>query len=211
MAGVVRQLLERGGELARIEQAVDALRRGHGGVLVIQGAAGIGKSSLLRAFCEHSAIHQVHTLTARASELERDFGFGVVRQLLERRVIRAAESERAELLAGASALAGPVLGLGGTVGDSFAALHGLYWLVANLTIGAPLVLAVDDLQWVDEPSSRWLVYLCHRLEGLPVLRGHHPPAAFCTLPAADRTARGERGPDCVSWSTQRSCGGPLDL
>ena len=169
MAGVVRQLLERGGELARIEQVVTALRRGHGSVLVIQGAAGIGKSSLLRAVCEHGAIQQVQTLTARASELERDFGFGVVRQLLEARLVRAAESERAELLAGAAALAGPVLGLGGTVGDSFAALHGLDWLVANLTIGGPAVLAVDDLQWADEPSLRWLVYLCHRLEGLPVL------------------------------------------
>src|SRR5438270_3281242 len=169
MAGVVRQLLERGGELAHIEQAVAALRRGHGGVLVVQGAAGIGKSSLLRTVSEHAAVQKVQMLTARASELERDFGFGVVRQLLEVRLIRSAEPERAELLAGAAALAGPVLGLGGAVADSFAALHGLYWLVANLTIVGPAVLAVDDLQWVDEPSLRWLVYLCHRLEGMPVL------------------------------------------
>ncbi|HEX6404618.1 MAG TPA: AAA family ATPase [Pseudonocardiaceae bacterium] len=184
MAGVVRQLLERGGELAHIEQAVAALRRGHGGVLVVQGAAGIGKSSLLRAVSEHAAVQKVQMLTARGSELERDFGFGVVRQLLEVRLIRATEPERAELLAGAAALAGPVLGLGGAVADSFAALHGLYWLVANLTIGGPVVLAVDDLQWADEPSLRWLVYLCHRLEGLPVLvaattrpprSGHSPP------------------------------------
>jgi predicted ATPase len=83
MAGVARQLLERGGELAHIEQAVAALRRGHGGVLVVQGAAGIGKSSLLRAVSEHAAVQKVQMLTARASELERDFGFGVVRQLLD--------------------------------------------------------------------------------------------------------------------------------
>jgi hypothetical protein len=109
-------------------------------------------------------------LTARASELERDFRFGVVRQLLETRVVRAGWSERAELLAGAAGLAGPVVGLGsGTVGDSFAALHGLYWLVANLAVGAPVVVVVDDLQWADESSLRKLVYLCHRLEGLPVL------------------------------------------
>ncbi|MGH3847257.1 MAG: ATP-binding protein, partial [Pseudonocardiaceae bacterium] len=162
-------LLERGGELARVEEMIAALVQGHGGVLVVQGAAGIGKSSLMRVLCEHAAGQGVQTLTARASELERDFGFGVVRQLLETRVVRASESERAELLAGAAGLAGPVLGLGGSLGDSFAALHGLYWLVANLTVGAPLVVAVDDLQWADEPSLRWLVYLCHRLEGLPVL------------------------------------------
>jgi predicted ATPase len=45
----------------------------------------------------------------------------------------------------------------------------LYWLLANLTVSAPVVLALDDLQWADEPSLRWLIYLCHRLEGLPVL------------------------------------------
>jgi DNA-binding CsgD family transcriptional regulator len=155
--------------LARIEQAIRALVGGHGGVLVVQGAAGIGKSSLLCALCENAARQGVQTLTARASELERDFGFGVVRQLLERRVVRATEPERAELLSGAAGLASPVLSLGGGVGDSLAALHGLYWLVANLALGGPVVLACDDLQWADEPSLRWLVYLCHRLEGLGVL------------------------------------------
>jgi DNA-binding NarL/FixJ family response regulator len=165
-----RGLLERDGELARIDQAITALVRGHGGVLVIQGAAGIGKSALVEVLCEHAAEQRLQTLTARGSELERDFGFGVVRQLLETRVVRAGESERAELLAGAAGLADPVLGLGGgNVGNSFAALHGLYWLVANLTNSGPVVLAVDDLQWADEPSLRWLVYLCHRLEGVPVL------------------------------------------
>jgi DNA-binding CsgD family transcriptional regulator len=171
-------LLERGGELARIDEVIAAVGRGHGDVLVIQGAAGIGKTTLLRAVCERAAEQGVQTLTARASELERDFGFGVVRQLLERRVVRAGESERAELLVGAAGLAGPVLGLGGgSVGDSFAALHGLYWLVANLTADGPVVLTVDDLHWADEPSLRWLLYLCHRLEGLPVLvvATTHPP------------------------------------
>ncbi|MGH3636840.1 MAG: AAA family ATPase, partial [Mycobacterium sp.] len=173
MAGGLRPagvgLLERGGELACIEQVITALECEQGGVLVIQGAAGIGKSTLLHALCRRAAGRELQMLTARASELERDFGFGVVRQLLETRVVRAGECERAELLAGAASLAGPVLGLGGGSGDSFAALHGLYWLVANLAVGAPVVLAVDDLHWADEPSLRWLVYLCHRLEGLPVL------------------------------------------
>jgi DNA-binding CsgD family transcriptional regulator len=165
-----RGLLERGGELAHIDQAIAALVRGHGGVLVVQGAAGIGKSALVRVLCERAAGQGLQTLTARASELERHFGFGVVRQLLETRVVRAGEAERVELLAGAAGLAAPVLSLGsGGGGDSFATMHGLYWLVANLAVSAPMVLAVDDLQWADEPSLRWLIYLCHRLEGLPVL------------------------------------------
>jgi DNA-binding CsgD family transcriptional regulator len=162
-------LLERDVELACIDEAIAALGCGHGGVLVIQGAAGIGKTTLLQTACGHAAERNMQTLTARASELERDFGFGVVRQLLEARVLRADDSERAELLVGAAALAGPVLGLRGGVEDTFAALHGLYWLVANLAASGPVVLAVDDLHWADEPSLRWLNYLCRRLEGLPVL------------------------------------------
>jgi len=171
------RLLERGEELACICQAITALRGGDGGVLLIQGAAGIGKSVLLDALCEAATGEGMQTLTARASELESEFGFGVVRQLLERRVVRADASVQAALLAGAAGLAGPVLGLGGAVGDSFAALHGLYWLLANLAVDGPVVVAVDDLQWADEPSLRWLIYLCRRLEGLPVLvaASTHPP------------------------------------
>lgn len=56
-----RGLLERGGELARIEEAVAALGRGQGGVLVIQGAAGIGKSALLQVLCEHAAEQRLQT------------------------------------------------------------------------------------------------------------------------------------------------------
>ena len=65
-------------------------------MLVIQGPAGIGKSALVRVLGEHATGQGVQTLSARASELERDFGFGVVRQLLETRVIRGGGSERAE-------------------------------------------------------------------------------------------------------------------
>src|SRR5947209_19839189 len=101
-ARAARQLLERGAELARIEQFIAALARGQGGVLVIQGAAGIGKSALLSALCEWASGQGVQTLTARASELEQAWSFGVGRQLLESRVVRAGAPERAELLAGAA-------------------------------------------------------------------------------------------------------------
>ena len=79
-------------------------------------------------------------LHARGGELERDFPFGVVRQLLETRVALAPAGERAALLDGAAARAAEPLGLAPAQQDdgeaSFAALHGLYWLLVNLAAPA---------------------------------------------------------------------------
>lgn len=52
---------------------------------------------------------------------------------------------------------------------SFAMLHGLYWLAANLALRRPTLITVDDLHWADAPSLRWIAYLTRRLEGLPLL------------------------------------------
>ncbi len=48
-------------------------------------------------------------------------------------------------------------------------LHGLYWLTVNLTAEGPLLLSIDDVQWCDTASLRFLAYLVKRIEGLPVL------------------------------------------
>jgi predicted ATPase len=47
--------------------------------------------------------------------------------------------------------------------------RGLYWLTANLAERNPVMIAVDDVQWSDPPSLRFLAYLCRRLEGMTVL------------------------------------------
>ena len=108
---------------------------------------------------------------ARGGELERDFPFGVVRQLFEGVLV---DPELRDLAyAGAAAPARAVLGSldePGEAGDaSFAALHGLYWLTLNLAGVRPVVLAIDDLQWADRPTLRFVAYLVRRLEGLPIL------------------------------------------
>ena len=69
---------------------------------------------------------------------------------------------------------------------SFAVLHGLYWLAVNLSAARPLLLAIDDAQWADESSLRWLTYLARRLDGLNVvllvaLRPADPAFATATL------------------------------
>ncbi|MEA2492786.1 MAG: hypothetical protein QOJ29_697 [Thermoleophilaceae bacterium] len=52
---------------------------------------------------------------------------------------------------------------------SFARLHGLYWLTANLTAAGPVVLLIDDLQWADSASLRWLRYVMPRLDELALV------------------------------------------
>jgi len=162
---LVGRLRERERDLAAAEEL---LRQG--GVLLIEGRAGIGKTSLVEAACSRAGELGHRVVRARGSELESGFAFGVVRQLFERRLAAAGEGERAALLAGPAAAARPLLS--GEVsarpaGDSsFAVLHGLYWLVVNLAVGGPVLIAVDDAHWADEPSLRWLAYLAPRLEGL---------------------------------------------
>jgi hypothetical protein len=70
----------------------------------------------------------------------------------------------------AVALAAPALSNGTHRGeDPSSILHGLYWLTVGIAERAPLLLAVNDLQWADQPSLRFVAYLARRLEGLPVL------------------------------------------
>ncbi|HEY3540930.1 MAG TPA: AAA family ATPase [Gaiellaceae bacterium] len=177
------RLLEREAELAALHAYVDAAGAGAGRLVAIEGRAGIGKSRLLaeaRALANDGGFS---LLTARGGELEVDFAYGVVRQLFEPILAGASSDERAELLAGPAALAAPLFDAVEAPADeddgdvSFAVLHGLYWLAANLALRRPTLIAIDDLHWADGPSLRWLAHLQRRLDGLPLLVvvGTRPP------------------------------------
>jgi DNA-binding CsgD family transcriptional regulator/tetratricopeptide (TPR) repeat protein len=163
-------LLERERELGAIRRLCATAGAGTGGAILLEGPAGIGKSRLLAAARAEAETYGLRVLSARASELESGFGFGIVRQLLEPALAAASNEERTTLLSGAAALAEPVLtGAGPALEDADAtpaALHGLYWLTAELAGRGPLLLCIDDLQWADEPSVRWLIYLLGRLDGI---------------------------------------------
>jgi DNA-binding CsgD family transcriptional regulator len=167
-------LLERRRELAEIESSIADARSGKGGLLVVEGAAGLGKTRLLEA--ARAAAADLRVLTARGTELERDYPFALVRQLFEPLLSAMGDPLAAELFEGPAAAARGALGL---VDDgappmrssngSFAVLHGLYWLTAALSERSPLLLAVDDLHWADAASLDFLRFLLPRLEELPVL------------------------------------------
>lgn len=160
-------LLERDAELGRVDAVVDAVAGGAGRILVVEGPAGIGKTRLLDAAGQRARAAGLRPLAARASEVEREYAFGLARALFEPAL---ATRGTAELLAGPARLAAPVIIVGEPAGPAGIAerLHGLYWLAANLADHDPLVLIVDDAHWADEPSLRALAYLAHRIADLPI-------------------------------------------
>jgi len=169
------RLLEREQELGELSDAVWAAQRARGRIVLVEAAAGLGKTSLLRAAAQLAAEAGFTCLRARASELEHDFAYGCVRQLLEPAIAKVDDAEHDRLFQGAAGLAGPLFAPAGaphpaSTGDpSFSMLHGLYWLLVNLADKQPVALAVDDLQWSDPESLRFLNHLAPRLDGLPLV------------------------------------------
>ncbi len=193
-------LLERESELAELDRAVAEVAAGGSAALLIEGAPGIGKTALMDALRERAAAAGLLALSARGTILEHELEWTVVRQLLSGAVGELPAGGREAVLSGAAALATPVLGIDGRateVLDPSSALYGLYWLTVNLSEKRPLLVAVDDLQWVDRRSLSYLAYLLARLQGVPILlatavRTGEPddaPAEIDALRTADEGVR----------------------
>ncbi len=212
-------LLERDVELGVIRAGAEAVAAGQGRAIVVEGPAGIGKTALVAAARAGAREAGLRPLDARATELERAFGYGVARQLLEPAV---AGGDPAALFEGAARpaaglldvpLAEPAALPPGPEG-AFAALHGLYRLTANLAADQPLALLVDDAQWCDGASLRFLAYLAGRLGQTPVMlvvaarpRGEPGGAAVAELLAeggAPELLRPEALTDAASASVVRA-------
>jgi DNA-binding CsgD family transcriptional regulator len=167
------RLLERDAELRELAGELARAREGTGTLIVIDGAAGLGKSSLMRCAVERARGEGMSLLGARGSVAERDFSFGVVLQLFGTWYAAAGAAEREEALSGAASLALPLLegrhaDASATEAGANGLLHGLFWLTASLASRAPLLIAIDDLHWCDPASLRFVQYLLHRLEELPI-------------------------------------------
>ena len=173
MRSTNRGILERDKELAGLSGAIADAAAGHGTFVLVEGPAGIGKTTLLRAACALASAGGPEVLTARGLALEGDFPYGIVRQLIEPVLAR----RRPGRLGRAPGRRGRASRPGCSTGPRsrrpamtrrYATMHGLYWLIANLAARRPLVIAVDDAHWADAPSLRWLAHLAARIEELPV-------------------------------------------
>nr|WP_225956832.1 LuxR family transcriptional regulator [Amycolatopsis lexingtonensis] len=148
------------------ETALAGALRQDGGVVAISGETGTGRTALLRLLGRLAAGRGARVLRAGGAPGERDFPFGVVRQL-----VLPLHGDPCE--AGLPPLAGKLLrsAAGAGCDDAVALLHGLHVLLVSLGAREPVVVLVDDVRWADEPSLRALAFLAGRLRGTRVLLG----------------------------------------
>ena len=95
-----RTLLERDMQLGALDAALAAAGAGRGSTVLVEGAAGSGKTALLNAAIERAPGRGLRLLTGRGSEIEQEFAFGLARQLLEPPLAELDPAYRARLMAG---------------------------------------------------------------------------------------------------------------
>ena len=166
-------LLERGPELAAIDELLDSASEGTEPALLIVGAPGLGKTRLYGAALDRARARDMLVLRAAGSELEQSVAFGVAGQLLRGWLASVPNDERAALLQSAPERVrtlygeGPLLDAAGAE-DGLAVSHGLLVMLAAAAELRPVMLAIDDLHWCDSASLGFVRYLLHRLQELSV-------------------------------------------
>jgi predicted ATPase len=170
-------------EIGVLDELVGRVR-GRGGALVVRGEVGIGKSALLTAAGGRAKAQGLRVLTTTGVQSETHLPFAGLHQLL-RPVLAGADTlparQCAALLAafGMTEEAAPELFL-----IALAALD----LLADVAAQNPLLLVVDDAQWLDRGTVDVLGFVARRLEAEPIVLliasrdGHDAPAAFAGLP-----------------------------
>src|SRR5664279_846803 len=78
----ISDLLDREAELERVRRLLNEAKTGSGGLLLVEGEPGIGKTSFIKVSMELATEQGVQVLAARGGELEQKLPFGVVRELL---------------------------------------------------------------------------------------------------------------------------------
>jgi DNA-binding CsgD family transcriptional regulator len=155
-------LIGRGREIQVIEEALAAARLGRSSRLVIRGEPGIGKTALLDHAVSHAAGMRV--MSASGVEFEAGVPFAGLHQLLH-----PALGSIDRLVPIHAAALRSSLGLGERIeADRLIVGAAVLDLVSSYAEDAPLLLTVDDAQWLDRASAEALAFAARRLIADPV-------------------------------------------
>jgi DNA-binding CsgD family transcriptional regulator len=156
-------LIGREAECERLDELLDRARLGRSGALVVRGEAGIGKTALLQYTVERAEGMTVVRALGVESEAELEFSglLEVCRPLLDR--IDELSAAQAGVLRSALDL-GPAVDV-----DRFTIGAATLSLFAAAADAQPLLVVVDDAQWLDPSSADALLFATRRLQADRVL------------------------------------------
>lgn len=137
------QLIDQKAEITALESALEDCRDGRNRIVLIEGAAGCGKSELLATFAEQAATTGAKVLFATGSTAEREVPLSTLRQLFD-----GIPSLDLDEVHGHGA--GP-LSIGG--------MRELHMRLCSISERTPVVCCIDDLQYVDDATQQFLVYV----------------------------------------------------
>lgn len=157
-------LIGRRNELGALDARIDPASQG-GSALVLRGDAGIGKSFLLDEAKTRALGRGFRVLTTAGVESESHLPFAALQRLLHPvldAVERLPESQRTAVRV--------AFGLSeGTAPAPFLLALAVLHVLGDVAADAPLLLLVDDAQWLDDPTAHTLAFLARRIESDPVV------------------------------------------
>jgi DNA-binding CsgD family transcriptional regulator len=151
------RLLGRQREQDALDRLLDATRGGHGGVLVVHGDPGVGKTALLAYAVQAASEFQV--VQAVGVDGEMELSYAALQQLCSTVLDfmeRLPEPQREAVAIAFGQRAGPAP-------NAFLVGLAVLGLLSEAAEDRPVLCAVDDAQWLDRESERALAFVARRL------------------------------------------------
>ena len=152
---------------------------GQGGLVLVEGEAGVGKTRLVEDFLRFAATDGATVLRGRGYDAKSGIPFGPVVEVLRGALdAPGVASADAEWLSEVARLvpevrrrfpAVPEAGAPARATERWRLYEGVGQVVLAVAEERPTVLFVDDLQWCDADTCALLHFLVRRLEGSPAL------------------------------------------
>jgi DNA-binding SARP family transcriptional activator len=168
-------LIARTREVAGLRARLEGARSGRGGVVAVEGEAGIGKSRLLAEVVAEASRAGMRVLVGRCYESEQSLPFGPFIDALrsggltrDAQALRGIEPTcRAELARLFPELGGPAIPTSSA--DARRLFESMTRLLEEGAAVTPLVLVLEDVHWADDMSLRLLAFVGRRIAARPVL------------------------------------------
>lgn len=178
---VIPRLVGRSGEMDRLDALAVRGRRGSFELAVVEGEAGIGKTSLLRAWSARRAAIGDVVLTVACGPLDRVLPLDGLLAAIGAHLRAAGPERMAEVVGADTELIAPMLGLvdgagmppalaDGVVGP-FVLYSAVLQLLKRMAQYAPLIVVLDDAHQAGPVLAEWLVFVRRRSPAMVIVAG----------------------------------------